>query len=244
MSKKVCLIVGAGEFIGSAIAKKFFSEGYTVCMAKKNPSTLKKLFKEFKSQENEIIPLELDASLENQTIKLFKHIENKIGAIEITIFNVGGILRSPILELSAEKFKKIWNQACFAGFLTGREAARYMLQRNRGSIFFTGATASLRGSAEFSAFATAKFGLRALSQSMARELGPKNIHVAHIVVDAAVKTKKHIERFQNKGIEEKDIPKDTLLEPSSVANAYWYLHNQSRDAWSSELDLRPFIEKW
>ena len=243
-SKKVCLIIGAGEFIGLSIARRFSKQGYTVCMAKRNPSIINDLVEKLNFQQKNIFTFEVDAREENQIIKLFENVENNFGEIDITIFNVGGISKSPIADLASNTFKNIWEQLCFAGFLSGREAARYMLKRGKGSIFFTGATASLKGSAGFSAFASAKFGLRALSQSMARELGPKNIHVAHLIIDAAVKTKKHIERFQLKGIKEKDIPQDILLNPSSVADAYWYLHNQSRDAWSSELDLRPFIEKW
>ena len=134
--------------------------------------------------------------------------------------------------------------ACLGGFLTGREAAKYLVPRNRGSIFFTGATASLRGSSGFAAFASAKFALRALAQSLARELGPENIHVAHLIIDAGVNTAFVRERYQDRGIDPDELPDDTLMDPKSVAEAYWMLHNQSRDGWTHELDLRPFREKW
>jgi NAD(P)-dependent dehydrogenase (short-subunit alcohol dehydrogenase family) len=138
-------------------------------------------------------------------------------------------------------FRKVWEMACYSGFLAGREAARLMLPRGRGSIFFTGATASLRGGPGYAAFASAKFGLRAVAQSMARELGPKGIHVAHLVVDAGVDTAWVRERRQLAG---KSLEPDALLNPSSIAETYWLLHNQPRDAWTHELDLRPHGEHW
>jgi NAD(P)-dependent dehydrogenase (short-subunit alcohol dehydrogenase family) len=140
---------------------------------------------------------------------------------------------------------KAWELACYGGFLVGREAARVMLPRKRGTIFFTGATASVRGGPGFAAFSSAKFGLRAVAQAMARELGPKNIHVVHLLIDAGVDSEAIHQRMKAaKGIEPSEIPPDSLTKTSSIAEAYWFTHQQSRDGWTHELDLRPTVEKW
>ena len=160
------------------------------------------------------------------------------------IFNVGANVSFPILDTTSRVFRKVWEMACLGGFLTGREAAKYMLPRQRGSIFFTGATASLRGGKGYAAFASAKSGLRALAQSMARELGPRNLHVAHLVIDAGVDTAWVRERIREAGRDPAALPPDTLMNPASVAEAYWNLHQQPRDAWTFELDIRPHREIW
>jgi hypothetical protein len=143
-------------------------------------------------------------------------------------------------------FRKVWEMACYAGFLAGREAARLMLPHGRGAIFFTGATASLRGGAGYAAFAAAKAGLRAVAQSAARELGPKNIHVAHLVIDAGVDTEWVRERIRAREGDEglRNLDPNRLMRPASVAETYWQLYQQPRDAWTFEMDIRPFGEKW
>ena len=164
----------------------------------------------------------------------------------MVIANPGANVNFPILDTTERVFFKVWEMACKAGFLTGREAARIMLKHGRGSIFFTGATASLRGGAGYAAFASAKAGLRAVAQSMARELGPQNIHVAHLVIDAGVDTafvRDRIAAARGKEAAE-NLPPDVLMNPASIADAYWMLHQQSRDAWTFELDLRPYGERW
>ena len=162
------------------------------------------------------------------------------------IFNPGANVNFPILETTERVFRKVWEMACYGGFLTGREAARLMLPRGKGTILFTGATASLRGGKGYAAFASAKFGLRAVAQSMARELGPQNIHVAHLIIDAGVDTAFVRERIKVRGGEEAlaSLQPDQLMEPESIARAYWYLHTQARDAWTFELDVRPYAEAW
>jgi hypothetical protein len=164
----------------------------------------------------------------------------------VCIFNPGANVNFPILETTERVFRKVWELACYGGFLTGREAARHMLPRGSGSIFFTGATASLRGGVGYAAFASAKFGLRAVAQSMARELGPKGIHVAHLIIDAGVDTAFVRERIRARGGDDavENIQPDQLMDPSSVGEAYWMLHTQHRDAWTHELDLRPYGERW
>jgi NAD(P)-dependent dehydrogenase (short-subunit alcohol dehydrogenase family) len=172
---------------------------------------------------------------------LFAHIEQEIAPIEVVVFNVGANVRFDIADTTERVYRKVWEAGALAGFLVGREAARVMEPRGRGSIFFTGATASLRGGAGFAAFAGAKHALRALSQSMARELGPKGIHVAHVVIDGAIDTPwiaaNFPERYQLKD-------KDGILSPDAIADNYWMLHNQPRSAWTHELDLRPWMEPW
>lgn len=243
-STPVCVIVGAGDYIGAAIARRFASGGYTVCLGRRNGEKNDALVKEINAAGSQAYSYTLDAREESQIEQRFAAIENEIGPIAVVISNAGGNVNFPILETTERVFYKVWKMACLSGFLTGREAAKYMLPRQRGSIFFTGATASLRGSSGFAAFASAKFGLRALAQSMARELGPENIHVAHLVIDSAVDTAFVRERFIDRGINPDELPADTLMNPNSVAESYWMLHNQSRDAWTQEMDIRPFAEKF
>ena len=172
---------------------------------------------------------------------LYAGIEADIGPIEVLVFNIGANVASSILEETARRYFKVWEMACFAGFLNGRQAARCMVPRGQGTIVFTGATASLRGSAGFAAFAGAKHALRALAQSMARELGPRGIHVAHVVIDGAIDTEFIRENFpQRYALKDQD----GILNPEHIAESYWMLHMQPRDTWTHELDLRPWIEKF
>ena len=241
MKNKVALIIGAGDAIGSAIARKFAKRGLTICATRRNEDKLKPLIEEISAAGGKAIGFGCDARKEDATEALFKNIEDNIGEIDVVVFNVGANVPMGILETDSRKFFKIWEMACFAGFLNGREAARYMTTRNRGTILFTGATASVRGSAGFAAFASAKHGLRALAQSMARELGPKNIHVAHIVIDAAVDTqwiKDNVPTYeQRKAV-------DGIVKPDDLATNYVTLYDQPRNAWTFELDVRPWDEKW
>jgi NAD(P)-dependent dehydrogenase (short-subunit alcohol dehydrogenase family) len=242
--KPVALIVGAGDYIGAAIARRFAGGGFTVCLARRNGDALAGLVEEIGAAGGNAVPFSFDARDEDQTVALFERIENSIGPLDVVVYNVGGNVNFPIRDTTSRVFRKVWEMACFAGFLTGREAARYMVPRGRGSIFFTGATASLRGGKGYAAFASAKFGLRALAQAMARELGPDNIHVAHLIIDAGVDTAWVRERIRSRGADPDQLAADTLLKPESVAAAYWQLHQQGRDAWTHELDLRPYGETW
>ena len=244
MTAPIVLIVGAGDYIGAAIARRFAQGGFVVCLARRNGDKLTDLVDEIAASGGVAYKFSTDARDENQTADLFKTIEQDIGALDLVIFNVGGNVHFPILETTSRVFRKVWEMACFAGFLTGREAARYMVPRGRGKVFFTGASASLRGKSGYSAFAAGKAGLRMVAQSMARELGPQNIHVAHLIIDAAVDTEFIRERIQAQGKDPDRLPEDSLMNPSSVAEAYWSLYHQSKDGWSHELDLRPFSETW
>ena len=244
MSTPIVLIVGAGDYIGAAIARRFAKGGFTVCLGRRNGDKLEPLLEELRALGAKAYGYSLDARSEEVTEEIFKKIESTVGAIDLVIFNVGGNVYFPILETTARVYRKVWEMASFAGFLTGREAARYMVPRGRGKIFFTGASASLRGKPGYSAFSAGKAGLRMLAQSMARELGPKNIHIAHLIIDAGVDTKFVRERIKAAGRDPDALPPDTLMDPNSVAEAYWMLYYQSRDGWTHELDLRPFRESW
>jgi NAD(P)-dependent dehydrogenase (short-subunit alcohol dehydrogenase family) len=240
----VALVVGAGDFIGGAIAKRFAAGGFTVAAGRRHADKLAPLVAEIEGAGGRAHPFALDARSEESVQEVFAAIEREIGALEVVVFNPGANVNFPITETTSRVFRKVWEMACFGGFLVGREAARVMLPRRRGSIFFTGATASLRGGKGYAAFASAKFGLRALAQSMARELGPENIHVAHLVIDAGVDTAFVRERIQASGRDPAALPPDTLMNPASIGEAYWMLHRQTPDAWTFELDLRPHRETW
>jgi NAD(P)-dependent dehydrogenase (short-subunit alcohol dehydrogenase family) len=237
----VALVVGAGEATGSAIARRFAREGYTACVARRSADKLAPLVAEIEAAGGRARAFAADARREEEVQTLVRQIEDEVGPIEVAVFNVGANVPCSILEETARKYFKIWELACMGGFLVGREAALRMVPRGRGTILFTGATASLRGGAHFAAFAGAKHGLRALAQSMARELGPQGIHVAHVVVDGAIDTAFIRETFPER-YALKD--QDGILDPEHIAENYWQLHRQPRTAWTFEMDLRPWCEKW
>lgn len=241
MSQGVVLVVGAGDAIGSAIVRNFANRGYTVCAARRNVDKLSALIEELNGAGHQAHAYALDARKEQEVIDLYQLIERDVGELAAVVFNVGANVPMGILDTDSRKFHKIWEMACFAGFLCGREAARHMAPRRRGSILFTGATASVRGAAGFAAFASAKHGLRALAQSMARELGPQNIHVAHVVIDAAVDTAWINENFPDAAALKEQ---DGIVEPDDLAKNYVMLHEQPRNAWTFELDIRPWMERW
>ncbi len=238
-------VVGAGDYIGSAIAERFAAEGYRVFGGRRRGDQLEVLKSRIESAGGRFEGRSLDARQEDQ-VAAFMAEADADQPLEVVVFNVGANVNFPILDTTERVFRKVWEMACEGGFLTGREAARRMLARGSGSIFFTGATASMRGGAGYAAFASAKAGLRAMAQSMARELGPKNIHVAHLVIDSGVDTAFVRDRIAAaRGPEAlEQLAPDTLMDPVSIAEAYWRLHQQTRDAWTFELDLRPFGETW
>ena len=238
-------VIGAGDFIGSAIARRFAREGYTVFAGRRTAEKLEPLKKAIEAEGGTCVARALDARKEDD-IARFLNEADAAAPLEVCIFNPGANVNFPILETTERVFRKVWEMACYGGFLTGREAARLMLPHGKGTILFTGATASLRGGKGYAAFASAKFGLRAVAQSMARELDPQNIHVGHLIIDAGVDTAFVRERIKSRGGDEAlaNLEPDQLMDPQSVANAYWYLHTQARDGWTFELDLRPYKEPW
>jgi NAD(P)-dependent dehydrogenase (short-subunit alcohol dehydrogenase family) len=238
-------VIGAGDFIGAAIAKKFASEGFTVFLGRRNGEKLAPLVAEIEAAGGQVVGRSLDARQEGQ-IAAFLRDADAAAPLDVCIFNIGANVNFPLLETTERVFRKVWEMACYAGFLTGREAARLMLSRRRGNIFFTGATAGLRGGTGYAAFASAKFGLRAVAQSAARELGPHGIHVAHLVIDAGVDTAWVRDRIREREGEAAlaNLAPDRLMRPQSVAEAYWQIYQEPRDAWSFEREIRPFAEKW
>jgi NAD(P)-dependent dehydrogenase (short-subunit alcohol dehydrogenase family) len=242
-AKGVCLVIGAGDGVGSAIARAFAREGHPVCITRRarNLEQLEALAQSIRDAGGTAHAFGVDAREEGEMIALVDRIESEIGPLEVVVFNIGANVRFALTDTTARVFTKVWEMACFAGFLAGREAARVMTPRGAGSILFTGATASMRGREGFSAFASAKAGLRIMAQSAARELGPKGIHVAHVVVDGAIDG---VFTRSNRNDVEELLAGDRILKPDDIAANYVALHRQPRSAWTHELDLRPWTETW
>lgn len=238
-----CLVIGAGDATGGAIARAFAREGLIACVSRRprHADALEALAASIRAEGHDAYALPVDARDESAITALFDGVEKVIAPLEVVVFNVGANVRFDVTETTAQVYRKVWEMAAFAGFLTGREAAKRMIPRGRGTILFTGATASLRGAAGFSAFAGGKHGLRALAQSMARELGPRNIHVAHVIVDGAIDTE-----FIAGLVPDIDAlrAEDAVLSPEAIAENYVWLWKQPRSAWTHEIDLRPWKEKW
>lgn len=242
---KSIAIVGAGDFIGAAIARKFAAEGYVVHMGRRNGEKLRPLIDEIEAAGGRAHGRTLDARIPEEVAAFLAETE-ALAPMALTIFNVGANVNFPILETTDRVFRKVWEMACFAGFVTGREAARIMMPRKEGKIFFTGATAGLRGGVGYAAFASAKFGVRAVAQSMARELWPQRIHVAHLIIDAGVDTDFVRGIIAQREGEEvlANIDPDRLMPPAAIADSYWQLFNQPPSAWVFEQEIRPYGEKW
>jgi NAD(P)-dependent dehydrogenase (short-subunit alcohol dehydrogenase family) len=231
---KTLLVAGAGPGLGKSVAKRFAREGYGVALAARNPERLSTLAREIGASA-----FPADLTSETDVTTLFQQIEKALAPIEAVAFVAATRVQAPFTELSAADFENVWRQSCLSGFLVGREAARAMLPRGRGSVIFTGASGSTRGRANFAAFAAAKGGLRFMAQSMARELGPKGIHVATVLIDGAIDSERmrrdYRERMESLGA-------DGALHPDAIAETYWQIHNQPRSAWTHEVDLRPWKE--
>lgn len=237
----VCLIVGAGPGLGAALARGCARSGLTVCLARRSVQPAERLAEEIRATGAKAHAMRLDASDSNAVLGLFDRVEREVGAIELVIFNAGFPLRAGVLQTSAQQYRDLWEGNALAGMLVGQNAVRVMQPRGRGTVIFTGATASLRGGAGFSAFAAAKTALRAFAQSLAREFGPKGIHVSHVVIDGGIDSaglrESQPDRVRTAG-------QDGLLLAEHIADNYLMLHAQTRDAWTFELDLRPWSERW
>jgi NAD(P)-dependent dehydrogenase (short-subunit alcohol dehydrogenase family) len=239
--RKAVLVIGAGDATGGAIARRFAREGYVACVTRRNAEKLEPLLAQIRADGGEAHGFGSDARKEEEMVALVERIEREIAPIEVAVFNIGANVRFGITETTARVYIKVWEMACFAGFLMGREVAKAMLPRGRGTILFTGATASLRGREGFAAFAGAKHALRALAQSMARELWPKGIHVAHPIIDGAIDTEWIRENFpQRYALKDRE----GIVNPDHIAELYWHIHQQPRSAWTHETELRPWIEPW
>ena len=241
--KGACLVIGAGDDTGAAVGRAFAREGLVSCLVRRSrhAEQLEALAQSIRDEGFEALAMPGDAREEDEMIALVDRIESEVGPLEVAVFNIGANVSFPITEMSAQVYRKVWEMASFAGFLMGREVARRMIERERGTIIITGATASTRGRPGMAAFAGTKHALRALAQSMARELGPKNIHVAHTIIDGAIDS-----NFIRQNVPNVDDlrEEDRLLNPDHIAANYVMLHHQPRDAWTHELDLRPWKETW
>lgn len=241
--ERSCLVIGAGDDTGAAIARAFAREGLVACVSRRprHLEELEALAQSIREQGHKAVALPTDARDEDAMIALVEKIETEIAPIEVAVFNIGANVSFPITKTSSRVYRKVWEMAAFAGFLMGREVAKRMIEREEGTIVFTGATASMRGREGFAAFASAKHALRALAQSMARELGPRNIHVAHTIIDGAIDS-----NFIREILPDVDRRReeDAILNPDHIARNYVMLHNQPRTAWTHELDLRPWKEQW
>jgi NAD(P)-dependent dehydrogenase (short-subunit alcohol dehydrogenase family) len=240
--RKAILVIGAGDHTGGAVARRFAREGFVACLTRRNADKLAPLAATIRAAGGEAHAFGSDARREEQVTGLIEAIERDIAPIEVCVYNVGGNVRFPITETTARVYYKVWEMCALGAFLVGREAAKAMLPRGRGTILFTGATASLRGGAGYAAFAGGKHAKRALAQAMARELGPKGIHVAHVVIDGAIDTAFIRETRPDLYAQRKG--RDGLLDPEAIAEVYWQIHSQPRSAWTFEADLRPWSEPW
>jgi NAD(P)-dependent dehydrogenase (short-subunit alcohol dehydrogenase family) len=238
MGQQSVAVIGAGDFIGAGIVRKFAAEGFAVHAGRRNGEKLAPLL------GGAVTGRSLDAR-EPEDVAAFLAEAEAIAPLALVVFNVGANVQFPLLETTDRVFRKVWEMACFAGFVSVREAARIMLPRGEGKIFVTGATAGLRGNPGYSAFAAAKAGLRAMAQSAARELWPQGIHVAHLVIDAGVDTAYVRARVTERiGAEALAAQPDLLMPPEAVAEAYWALYNQPKAAWTFEQEIRPYGETW
>jgi NAD(P)-dependent dehydrogenase (short-subunit alcohol dehydrogenase family) len=232
----VLLVAGAGDGLGRAIAARFVREGYAAALVARDLPKLEALAAEVGGHA-----FAADLSREGEVLSLYERVERTLGPIDVVAFVAATRIIGPFTEITFDDFERVWRQGCASGFLVAREAARRMLPRGRGTILFTGASGSLRGNPSFAAFAAAKGGLRFMAQSMARELGPKGLHVATVLVDGAIDSammwRDYRERMEKLGV-------DGAVHPAAVAEAYWQLHRQPRNAWTFELDLRPWTQPW
>ena len=241
--RPVCVVIGAGEGLGAAVARAFAQEGLAVCVTRRprHAEALEKLADGIRAAGGEAHAFGLDARKEADVTTFVETVERTIGPMEVLVFNIGANVRFPIVETTTQVYSKVWEMASLAGFLTSRKAARVMVPRGRGTILFTGATASVRGGAGFSAFAGAKHALRALAQSLGREIGPKGVHVAHVVIDGAIDGA-FIRGLMPDAAEK--LAREEILVPEEIAKNYVWLYRQKRSAWTFEMDLRPWSETW
>jgi NAD(P)-dependent dehydrogenase (short-subunit alcohol dehydrogenase family) len=233
--------VGSEQGLGAAIARRFAAEGHRVIVSGRTKEKLAQVVGAIVDHGGKAEAFAADATIESDVAALFDFAEGSGHVVDLVVFNAGNNVRHDFRTMPAELFEQTWRVATFGGFLVGREAARRLTPLGKGTIIFTGATASLRGKPPFTAFASAKAGLRSLAQSMAREFGPLGIHVAHVVIDGGIDGEKLNSTAPQLRIER---GADGLLNIDAIADAYWHLHGQHRSAWTHELDLRPFKERF
>ncbi|MEC4812369.1 MAG: SDR family NAD(P)-dependent oxidoreductase [Scytonema sp. PMC 1069.18] len=234
---KVAAVLGVGPGLGAAIAQRFAKEGFAVALMARNSETLAQIQSDIENAGGKAISVSVDATDPASVTNAFEQVRSQLSAPEVFVYNAGAFRMAGILELTPQQFESNWKVNCFGAFLAAQQVLPAMLERRKGTILLTGATAGTRGSARFAALAVGKFGLRALAQSLAREFGPQGIHVAHIIIDGMINTSRVREMAQ-----ERD--ENTLLSPEAIAQTYWQLYQQDATAWTLELDLRPAVEKF
>jgi NAD(P)-dependent dehydrogenase (short-subunit alcohol dehydrogenase family) len=232
--------VGASAGLGAALARRFAREGLAVAVTGRTAARLDAVVAEIRAAGGQAIALPGDVTSEAELASLAARI-GETGVLDVAVFNAGNASRAPALDLTAEQFETAWRVGALGGFLFGKEAVRALLAAGGGTLLFTGATASLRGRPPFAAFASAKAGLRSLSQSFAREFGSKGVHVAHVIIDGGIDGERLRQASPQRAAELGD---NGLLKPDDIADTYWHLHRQPRSAWSQEIDLRPSSESF
>jgi NAD(P)-dependent dehydrogenase (short-subunit alcohol dehydrogenase family) len=232
------VIVGVGPGLGAALCRRFAREGMNIAVAARDAAKTEKIVAEVNALGGGTARgFSVDTTDEAAVEKLFDDVSGDWGVPDVAIYNAGAFMKASILDATAEDFKRCWEANCYGGFLVGRAAATRMAPRGSGSILFTGATASKRGSAQFFNLSVGKFGLLALAQAMARELGPQGIHVAHVIIDGQINAGRHLKLAAER-------PPEALLEPDDIAQTYWQIHTQKRSVWAFDVDLRPWVENF
>lgn len=238
MSKtNVIAVLGVGPALGGAVARRFAREGFATALMARRPESLESIEKAITDGGGKALSIATDATSASSVAAAFERAKSELGPIDVFVYNAGAFVMGGILDVSPEKFEECWRANCLGGFLGAQQALPGMVERGRGTIILTGATAALRGSARFSCLAVGKFGLRALAQSMAREFGPQGVHVAHVIIDGQILTPRMQEMAPDRDVH-------TMLAPDSIAESYWQLHGQDATAWTLELDMRPAVEKF
>jgi NAD(P)-dependent dehydrogenase (short-subunit alcohol dehydrogenase family) len=237
MSDRVAAVLGVGPGLGAAVARRFAGEGFDVALMARREESVAGVRKEIEGRGGTALPVSADATDPDSVAAAFEVVRRELGDPEVLVYNAGAFQMGGILELSPEQFDGSFRANCAGAFYAAQQVLPAMVGAGRGTILLTGASAALRGKANFSALAVGKFGLRALAQSMARELGPQGIHVSHVIVDGQIDTPRIREMFP-------DREDHTLLSPDAIAEAYWMLHAQDPTAWTLELDLRPAVESF
>ncbi|NDZ17647.1 short-chain dehydrogenase [Variovorax sp. WS11] len=239
--KPITVVAGVGEGVGGGIARRFAKAGHHVIMLARSEDKLQGYAEEIRSNGGTATGMKVDLRSEQEVIEALNRIEKDAGPVSVAVYNAGAQHRKPLLDITGDQFEKVWRLGCFGAFVFGRESIRHMVTRRSGTLLFTGATSALRGGPHFAAFASAKFGVRAISQSMAREFGPQGIHVATVIIDGAVDMPA-IHKMMPDLV--KSLPPDGMLKTDAVAEAYFQLSQQHRSAWTLELDVRPYSEKF
>ena len=238
--RPLALVAGVGDGLGKAVARRFARAGYLVVLVARKDGKLQRIAGEIAAEGGEAVARPADLRSEDQIRTLFDDAA-ALGRLDVVVFNAGAQHRQPFLEIEPAMFEKVWRLGCRAGFVVGQAAAKQMVEHGRGTIIFTGATSATRGGAEFTAFAAAKAGLRSIAQSMARSLGPRGIHVCHVIVDGVIDMPAIHERFPDLVA---SLPEGGMLDTDAIAETFYALHCQDRSAWTLEIDVRPWCERF